>query len=484
MTTTSTDWFSVDKEGLASILARRGAWFVVYELIQNAIDEDGVTTVSVTLEPVEGSRGKARLVVRDDAPDGFADLTHAYTLFAPSKKKGDAEKRGRFNLGEKLVLAICESAEIRSTTGGYRFDTTGRHRILTERSTGSEFYAIIRMTRADVEEAGRRVFQVIPPAGISLTYNGQRIEDRTPVHSFQAQLGTEAAGDDGLLFPTKRWTTVRLYDPAGDEKATIYEMGIPVVELGDRWHVDVAQKVPLNMDRDNVTPGWLRKLRTAVLNEMADRLTADDATSTWVKDAMGSKDADPDAVRTAVVKLYGEDAVVFDPSDMEANKLAMAEGRTVIPARAFDKATWANVRATGTFRPAGQVTPSNSSIMTSPEGKPPIPESEWTPGMVRVVEYARAFGKVLVGQQPTVSIHRAVAGPVRWSAAYSPGTLMLNLGVLGHRWFDAPDLEKIDALLIHEFGHHYSSDHLDRRYLDALCTLGARAKAHAGEVTF
>jgi hypothetical protein len=31
-------------------------------------------------------------------------------------------------------------------------------------------------------------------------------------------------------------------------------MGIPVVETGDRWHVDVAQKVPLNFDRDNLPP--------------------------------------------------------------------------------------------------------------------------------------------------------------------------------------------------------------------------------------
>jgi 3-(3-hydroxy-phenyl)propionate hydroxylase len=33
----------------------------------------------------------------------LSDLTHAFTLFAESAKKGDAEKRGRFNLGEKLV---------------------------------------------------------------------------------------------------------------------------------------------------------------------------------------------------------------------------------------------------------------------------------------------------------------------------------------------------------------------------------------------
>jgi hypothetical protein len=161
----------------------------------------------------------------------------------------------------------------------------------------------------------------------------------------------------------------------------------------------------------------------------------------------------------------------------------MQEGRTVIPARAFDKQTWSNVRNTGAFLPSGQVTPSNASIMTSADGKPPIPQSEWTPGILRVVEYARQVGKVLVGREPAVVVHREVTGQ-RWAAAYSPGSLMFNLGQLGHRWFDEPNIEKIDALLIHEFGHHMSPDHLDRRYLDALCDLGAKLKAHAGEVTF
>src|SRR5690242_10340310 len=100
------EWLSVDRAGLADVLVRRTKTFVVLELIQNAWDERGVTTVSVTLDPVP-SRSAARLVVEDDAPEGFADLTHAYTLFAASSKKHDATQRGRFNLGEKLVLALC-----------------------------------------------------------------------------------------------------------------------------------------------------------------------------------------------------------------------------------------------------------------------------------------------------------------------------------------------------------------------------------------
>src|SRR5207249_3080073 len=129
-------WFDVDPKGLAKLIERRGKSFVVFELIQNAWDT-GARDVHVTLEPVPG-RSRAQLVVSDDDPDGFKDLTHAYTLFAESEKKLDPTRRGRFNLGEKLVLAICEQAEILSTTGGVRFDAQGRHRLTRRRASGTE----------------------------------------------------------------------------------------------------------------------------------------------------------------------------------------------------------------------------------------------------------------------------------------------------------------------------------------------------------
>ena len=118
------NWFEVDKQGLAQILERKGKEFALFELIQNAWDERGVTKVIVALE--QCGRNKARLVVEDDAPEGFKDLSHAFTLFADSAKKTNPEQRGRFNLGEKLVLAISDEVTIRTTKGGIRFDAEGR----------------------------------------------------------------------------------------------------------------------------------------------------------------------------------------------------------------------------------------------------------------------------------------------------------------------------------------------------------------------
>ncbi|MBW3572955.1 MAG: hypothetical protein KY467_17810 [Gemmatimonadetes bacterium] len=37
-------------------------------------------------------------MVADDNPTGFADLSHAWRMFADRRKKDRAEKRGRFNV--------------------------------------------------------------------------------------------------------------------------------------------------------------------------------------------------------------------------------------------------------------------------------------------------------------------------------------------------------------------------------------------------
>jgi hypothetical protein len=82
--------------------------------------------VEVTL--TRPMNGRSELVVTDDSPEGFRDLTDSYTMFAESYKKADPDKRGAFNLGEKFVLALCDEAMITTTTGRVTFDGSGRRR--------------------------------------------------------------------------------------------------------------------------------------------------------------------------------------------------------------------------------------------------------------------------------------------------------------------------------------------------------------------
>jgi len=465
-------WFEVDKEGLAKLLARRGKGFVLNELIQNAWDTDA-KVVKVTLAPMEGVPF-AGLVVEDDDPEGFKDLSHAFTLFAESEKKGDPEKRGRFNLGEKLVLALCREARITTTKGCLYFDEKGRHAGRERREKGSAFTATLRLTRAELSEVESAILALLPPAGITTTYNMEPIQPRAPLAVFEMKLPTEISDEEGMVRRTARNTKVEVHSVRAGELASIYEMGIPIVGTGDRWHYNVMQKVPLNVDRDNVTPAYLQAVRAEVLNRMHDQITKEDSTASWVRDAAADERASKEAVEQVVTLRFGEKRVIADPSDPEGTKRAMSEGYTVIPPGALSGREWANVKAHGIARPAGQVTPSPKPY--ADDGRPlnAIPEAEWTKDMNRIVAYARTIARRLLGHDIRVEIVREFGW--QFAATYGrSGGLVLNFSRLGRAWFA---LKKQDAdvneILIHEFAHEFESDHLSDGFHRAICELGAR----------
>jgi hypothetical protein len=467
-------WFEVDRRGLADLQKRRGKASVVVELISNALDEN-VKVVTVSLSEAKGSRGLADLLVKDDSPEGFRELVHAYTLFAPSYKKGDPEKRGRFNLGEKLVLALCTWARIQTTTGTVEFGAEGRIKSRARRLRGTTFEATIALNAQEIKEALTLMHQLIIPRKVQLWINGERAAQRAVLKSFVASLQTEVAGDDGEIRRTRRKAKVDLLHPKG-ELALLYELGVPVVATGDTFDVNVHQKVPLNFERDNVTPSFLRDLRTHVLNHASDLLSTEEATQTWVKEAMKSEDVEPEAVQAVIEKRFGEKVVSFDLNDPEANKLAVSKGYTVLHGATLSKEEWSNVRKSEIVKPAGQVTPSPKALFSA-FGEESIERSEWSDGMKRVALYSQMQGEFLLGIGVEVLIYRRLRGENEsFSASYHGGVLSFSLQGLGRHFFDEPNEQRIDALLIHEFAHHRESDHLSERYHDALCELGAKLK--------
>ena len=92
--------------------------------------------------------------------------------------------------------------------------------------------------------------------------------------------------------------------------------------------------------------------------------------------------------------------------------------------------------------------------------------------------YARFLARELMGVSLTVSV---VHTTNNFAAAYGSGRLDFNLLRLGHKWFEQGASEDVDRLLIHEFGHEYSGDHLSSDYHEALCRLGAGLKKLALE---
>lgn len=465
------EWFEVDKNGLAKLLEKKGKSFAVTELIQNAWDQK-VSRVIVTLKKSIDSLNEYKLSVEDDDPDGFADISHAYTLFAESIKKSDPTKRGRFNLGEKLVLAICHHAEISSTKGTVIFSKDGRNNIRRKRKKGSVFIGHITLSKKEYEEVCSSIGSLICPVGIHTEFNGEPVPIREPLKVFKVPLPTEISDNDGNLKPSKRKTNVEVHEVIGDESASIYEMGIPVVETGDKWHVNIQQKVPLNFNRDNVKPSYLKLVRALVLNEMAKDMEDDDSSEVWVDDALASKDIKEDAVERILDMRYGKKRVSFDPSDSEANKIAVSKGYSVIYGKEFSKDQWENIRKAKAVNPAGQVTPSAKVFNGNTPAKSP---SKITEGMKNIAEFTKWLALELLDK----NIHIQFVSEVKenCSAAYTKGltssSFIYNVARLGYKWFEGIGNKQL-SLILHELGHEYCSDHLDEKYYDALTDLGAK----------
>lgn len=472
---TRSDWFAADKDGLSRLMGRRGIAWALYEVVQNGLDQD-VSRVDVRLCPIPGVP-QAWLTCEDDDPNGFENLALAWTLFADTGKRSDPTKAGRFTMGEKMVLALALEAKIATTTGTVIFDGDGRRTSRAKREIGSRVEVRLPMTRAELDEVSVAAGRIIPRPGVVLTFNGERIPERKAVASFECRLQTEFADEDKVLRRTYRNTTVELHHPLPGEEAMLYELGLPVAPLEDvPWHVNVKQRVPLNMDRDNVTPAYRRMVLTAVVNLMHEELPKDAASSPWVGEALTSPDIAPEAVESVLTARYGDKRVIADPSDPEGTKLAMSKGYQVIQAGSFSREQWANIRSSGAALPAGQVTPSPKVWSDDPNAPMAerIERHKWTASMVAVAAYVEAVGARLVRPGIQVEFY-STSNP--FSAAFGGLTFQFNVKRLGRGYFEralGAGFDDLNRLVIHELGHYYSSDHLSERYHDALCNLGAK----------
>lgn len=466
MTGKTQGWFDVDRDGLGSLLERKGREFVLYELYQNVVDQ-AITTADIVVEQIDAEW--ARITVTDDDPNGFAKLSDAYTVFARSSKRDNPEKRGRFNLGEKLVLSLCRTATVVTTSGTIKFNLDGtRTRSDTAtRPVGSEFSAEIRMTDEQRTEALAKMLLVLPPKDVSITVNGRRLIYREPLIVEKHRLMTEIDDKEtGFLSRHKRVCEVAIHEPYEGERGTLYELGIPVCDSGHRWHIDVGQKVPLALDREHVTQAFLNETHTITLNAVHSLLTADDVSQAWAQTALSDKDASPAAVKAVITARFGENAVVYDPSDRDANARALETGCTIITGSQLSKAQWQNVRAAEAALPAGRIFASPRPFTL--DGAVPKHVENPTDAQRRFVAYAVWMHDQL-GLGPLLV---SLLDDRDWNflAAYGDGHLYANARRVR---LDADTVE-VDRVLIHEFAHARVSDHMGERFHDECCSIGAR----------
>lgn len=352
-------WFDVDVDGLSATLERRGKSFAVFELVQNAWDS-GATAVDISLQPAPG-KPFAEIVVKDNSAEGWSDLADAFTLFSKSRRSADAEKRGRFCFGEKMVLSLCTTARISTMQGSLVFDKSGRTRTNKKTDIGTEFSGVMRMTRDEFVLVCDEIQYLISPKGIRTTFNDSVLQSPLLLRSVQVRLPTEIADTEGVLRRSARYAAVDIY--AGDDSESggqILELGIPVCSADFPFRVDVQQKIPLGMDRDSVTDAFRRAISVAVMNAMATSLTESQAADPWASEAIADARVEQGAVTEIIKKRFGERAVIATPGDPVANASAEANGCEVIHGGALSAGAWANVRKY-------QVIPTTSQAFPTPK---------------------------------------------------------------------------------------------------------------------
>jgi hypothetical protein len=469
--------FEVNVKGLKALCARRSKSFILFELYQNARDE-GAHDINVELQPVLRRPGLWRLRVEDDVPTGFQRLSDAWTLFAPSLKAPDAAKAGLFNLGEKLVIAYCQQATIETTTGTVEFGPKGRRVLAPRRKVGSCFTGLLKLTQAEAQEMSASFATLlITKTGCRVQYNGLVVSHRSPIWIGAAELlmkialpcpVAESVGQDVKV--VSRTALVQCYEPLSGETPSLYEHGIPVCPNDGKWHYNVMQRVPVPFDRDVVPASYLRKLHVAILNAFHTRLVAKDTEEGWVKAAVASPDASPEAVVTWKKLKYGENAVMYDPSDKEANNRAVAEGYRVIYGGSEPAGVHENIRRGNLARPAGQVFPTPKPFGNGPPAEY-LGEDQLTHGMKRVRDFARKLADVLLHIQLSVEFCTSRNG---CGACYGHKRLTFFVENLGRGWFDdVPFNSRVTSLILHELAHEIESNHLDASYHRACCQLGA-----------
>ena len=350
--------FEVDAIGLREVIGGLDSWRHVIELVANVFDEyrgynpNRKKPVFCEVSLTKSGRNPAVLTVEDDGA-GFDEVTDVWTFFRSTEKRDSATVSGRFNAGEKQLLAMAIEAEILTNNHTVIFKNGERkhtkHR--TPVVAGTKITASFRWNFTEFEAAVQQLKSVIPPAGLRFVVNGELIESPKLTATTRVTLPTVLLKDmDGVaaLRQTRRATNVQVLETKGTP--TLYELGVPICALDHEfpYSLNVEQKIPVPMTRDVVSKSYIERLIGLVLESTAmdgiSLLTDDHADSTFIKASLGYI-TDKDALGKVTKDVF-PNAVQWS-SDTQANAFATLEGLTVLPRGKFGRETIDRLKQNG-----------------------------------------------------------------------------------------------------------------------------------------
>ena len=447
--------FEVDVTNMRKLMAARPKSFIINELIQNGWDATGTTRVDVTLTEPDAN-GHSILTVTDDAPKGWENISHAYTMYAESTKTNDPTKRGRFNEGEKAVVCLNIEAAVKTVSGCIHFEGAEKRWETDEHTdVGSIFSMKFELSPADYADISRKALLLIPPKDITTTFNGKEIRKQGATHMFDARLRTPLNGRN-----EPRKTEVRLYECTG--KPWLYEMGIPIMELtDDKWSINVMQKVPLGRDRNSVPLTYVNDVRVAVFNKYYTELNKEDATRLSVQAAAAHPKSKDDAVRANIVDRFGEKFAFEDKKDKGANLEFVSKGGIVIQRndvsvemkKRLDKIKDDKDPKKAFVQKTGDITPTDVKIKLDKIVNP----EDYDEDTKHVVALATRLAPRLINREIVVKVIDDDESEIQGCFEHVSGVMHINLA-----YQDVSDMALNFELIVHEFAHNTlnSNEHL------------------------
>jgi len=452
------NWFEIDVDGFRDLYKNKPKTFIINELVQNAFDEN-TKECSVW---VEYFNNMIEVTVKDDSPEGFKNITHAYTLFADTYKRRDPTKRGRFNLGEKQVIAICNRAEVQTTKGTIVFDDRGRTKLDAKTKKGSIIRINFNGSEKDKNILIKHACSLLSPEGIRYVVNGKRIKSKAIFKSFEAKLLTDIFNGE-ILKVQLRDTYIHLIESS--DQSYIYEMGIPIMKTDCLWHIDVQQKVQLNIDRDNILPSYVQDLYAEVVNNAYEHITEHSAL--WVRTAMKDTRIKKETVAHIMKERFTDKYCIANPLDSNAMEDAISHGFKPIYGGEMSGDEWDIVKDLTNIQSATQLFGNND--ITQAEVIQPNKNQKIT------ALYAKKIADRLLDIK--VKVKFVTANGTSRVADYDREDKILRFNVghpyLKQKFFDEPTGEKPTKLIIHELSHE-DGGHIDYDYQEMQSTLGAK----------
>lgn len=458
--------FEVDHRGMRALHTGREPWQLVKELVSNAWDEPTATECWVWLES-KGPR-KASLEVYDDGV-GFAKISDAWTFFGDTPKRRNPTVRGRFNIGEKEILCVADSARIITAGQEIRFPKSGGRIVKKAKEgigRGTWVFCMLPWGPRQVEGTVERLERLIPPKGISFTINGKGVPYREPFKVVKDTLETvlQASMND-CMRATRRKTSIELYRADGDGRGELFEMGIPVQAIECPYQVNVGQKIPLPPNRDTVKDSYLQDVYRIVLEATGD---VKEPSATWIHRAVEDPEVSAQTVKMVMHARYGGKAALWS-SDTLANERALAAGFTLVHPRTLSPAE------RGTMEELGGLAHSSDKFSLTPGDAKYLAEEALTAGMREVRAYSVRLARELFGHKIRVVFYTMRNGYA--AASYGPGMpLSYDVSKLGRAWFDSQGPyhgAEQTGLILHEFGHEEGDGH-DAEYREHVSRLAGK----------